>query len=99
MILKTFLKQPSELKDYDIEFSPWLTPINDTLDDIEVEITCLTDPNDLSLQLVRNEMTLTRYKIWLKGGTDTYQYKVTLTARTVGGRIDESELIFAIGDF
>lgn len=98
MILKAFLKQPREEKDYDIDYLPWLQPMGDTLDEVDVTVECLTDPADTSLEFVRGEMTVTLYKLWLKGGTDTYQYKVTLKATTVGGRIDESELIFAIGE-
>lgn len=98
MILKGLLKQPWEEKDYDIEFSPWLNPMEDTLDEIEVSITCEDDPNDTFLQLVKKEMTITRCKLWLKGGTDGYTYKVTIQAYTVGGRKDESELILVIKD-
>lgn len=98
MILKTFLKQPNEAKDYDISYEPWLIPINDTLDDVDVVITCLTDPEDNSLLFYRSEITTTLFKLWLSGGTSGYAYKVTLKASTVGGRVDESELIFAIED-
>lgn len=99
MILKTFLKQPNELKDYDVDYSPWLDPMVDSLDDVQVTVECLTDPSDTTLVLDRSEMTIDRSKIWLKGGTTEYQYKVTLLASTTGGRIDESELLFVIGDF
>lgn len=98
MILKTFLKQPEEYKDYDIDYSPWLTPMGDTLDDVEVSIDCLDDPSDTSLVFNYGGVTPTLFKIWLRGGTSGYAYKVTLHATTVAGRIDESELIFAVGD-
>ena len=98
MILKTFLKQPSELKDYDVSYVPWLEPINDTLDEVDVIVTCETDPSNTSLEFIRSEITTTLFKLWLKGGTPDYVYKVTLRASTVGGRIDESELYFAIGE-
>lgn len=96
MILKTFLKQPEEFKDYDISYVPWLTPIDDTLNEVDVFIECITDPLDTSLEFAYSEITATLFKLWLRGGTSGYAYKVTLRASTVGGRIDESELIFAI---
>lgn len=98
MILKTFLKQPEEFKDYDIDYSPWLTPMGDTLDEVDVSIDCLDDPSDTSLEFTYGEITPSMFKIWIRGGTSGYAYKVTLRAYTVRGRIDESELIFAVGD-
>lgn len=98
MILKTFLKQPEEFKDYDVSYEPWLTPMGDTLNEVDVTVDCLDDPSDTSLQFAYGEMTATLFKVWIQGGTPGYAYKVTLRASTVGGRIDESELIFAVGD-
>lgn len=98
MILKAFLKQPNEDKDYDIEFAPWLLPIDDTLNEVDVTVECLDDPNDTSLIAYGTAISATRLKVWLKGGTSGNKYKVTFLASTVGGRIDESELIFVVGD-
>lgn len=98
MNLGTFLKQPTELKDYDIDFSPWLAPINDTLDEVDITVECIDDPNDHALTVERPTNTETRYKFWLKGGTSGLVYKVTVLAFTVGGRRDESEVYFAVED-
>lgn len=98
MILKAFMKQPNETKDYDIEYSPWLLPMDDSLNEVDVFVTCLDDPDDVSLVASDTAITTTRLKVWLSGGTDGYKYKVTFIVSTVGGRIDESELIFVIGD-
>lgn len=98
MILQTYLKQPREDKDYDVDFTPWLTPMGDSLDNVEVEVVCIDDAADTAMIVDRVAITTDMMKLWAKGGTDGYAYKVTIKAFTVGGRMDESELIFAIGE-
>lgn len=99
MRLSTYTKQPAEVKDYDVDYAPWLNPVGDTLDGVTAVITCLTDSEDTSL--VCNEVlhTTTYCKLWIAGGTAGNRYKVTLQASTVEGRIDESELIFVVKDY
>lgn len=99
MILDTWIKQPEERKDYDILYSPWLSPIQDTLNDFEFKIECLTDPLNSSLEIDSSSMTETKLKVWLIGGTDNHKYKLTISATTVFNRIDESEIIVIIKDF
>lgn len=100
MILETYTKQPAEVKDYDIDYKPWLLPMKDTLDDVPLPVVeCLTDPDDTSLECREVLYTANEVKLWMIGGTDGNQYKVTIQAYTVGGRLDESELIFNIKDF
>lgn len=99
MILAKYTKQPSEFKDYDIDFAPWLEPMGDTLDDVQATIVCLTDPADTSLVCSDIQLTTTVCKLWIGGGTVGKQYKVTLLTTSVGTRIDESELIFTIKDY
>lgn len=96
MILEKFKKQPGELKDYDVDYAPWLTPMGDTLDEVLGTVECVTDPTDTALVLVDVVSTETRAKFWIRGGTSGAKYKVTAKASTVGGRIDESELIFTV---
>ena len=98
MNLGKFLKQPNENKDYDIDFSPWLTPISDTLDEVEITVECLDDPSDSTFLIERPILTETQYKFWCKGGTTGYVYKVTVLAYTTGGRKDESEIYFVVED-
>lgn len=99
MILKTFLKQPKEHKDYDVDYVPWLTPMLDSIQSLDVAVVCITDPSDTTLVVTEAMHTIDRCKVWVDGGTATYQYKITLKVTTEGGRIDESELIFAIEEF
>lgn len=100
-VLATYTKQPDEVKDYDVDYSEWLLPMGDTLDQVDPTVECLTDPSDTSLE-VRDlpvSITATACKLWMRGGTNGARYKVTLQATTVGGRLDESELIFKIKDY
>lgn len=99
MRLATYDKQPNEVKDYDIDYAPWLLPMGDTLDEVPLPIIeCLTDPDDTSLECREVLHTLTKAKFWMVGGTAGNRYKLTALASTVAGRIDESELIFTIKD-
>lgn len=98
MILAKFMKQPREYKDYDIDYLPWLSVTDDTLDVVEVFVECLTDPDDNSLVCDDIYMTYTSVKLWMRGGVDDYDYKVTVLATSVLGLVDESELIFTIKD-
>lgn len=100
MILETFIKQPLEYKDYDIDYGPWLIPMGDTLDEVVVHsIVCETDPQDTSLVCEVVRITETYSKFWVGGGTAGNRYKLTALAHTVGGRTDESELRFVVRDY
>lgn len=99
MKLARFTKQPREDKDYDIDYGPFLDPLEDTIDEIDVIVECITDPNDNSLVCYKYQNTTTVLKLWLEGGTDRYQYKITILMHTVIGRIDESEIIIKIKDY
>lgn len=99
-ILATYTKQPGEVKDYDVDYGEWLLPMSDTLDQVDPTVICLTDSADTSLVVGPTpQITDTVCKLWVSGGTDGARYKVTLLATTVGGRKDESELIFRVKDF
>lgn len=99
MILATYEKQPSEIKDYDVEYATWLAPMGDTLDNVTTTVVCLTDDTDTTLVCDSVSRTSTRCKVWMSGGTDGNKYKLTIQAATVGGRLDESELEFTIKDY
>lgn len=100
MILNKHTKQPSEKKDYDITYDRWLQESgNDTLDEVTGSVVCLTTPSDTSLVIYNTQITTTRAKFWLSGGTAGQRYKLTAQALTVGGRLDESELIFTIKEY
>lgn len=87
-----------EEKDYDIDFSPWLDPMEDSLDELDVFVECLDDSSDTTLEVYDFNFTEQVVKIWVKGGTDGFVYKITLRVQTTGRRVDESELLFIIGE-
>lgn len=99
MKLETYTKQPHEIKDYDIDYAPWLAPMSDTINDVQVFVVCETDPQDSTLLCTQVSATADRCKFWMSGGTDGNQYKLTAQVTTVGGRLDESELMFVIKDY
>lgn len=96
MILETYTKQPAEYKDYDVDYSAWLSNPADTLFDIEVTVECVSTPGDTELTINHVDMTQQVAKLWVRGGTGGEKYKVTINATTTGGRIDQSELTFKI---
>ena len=50
MILKTFTKQPADVKDYDVLYADWLGETTDTLTSVATPVvTCLTDSADTAL--------------------------------------------------
>lgn len=91
MSLGTFLKQPVERMDYDVDFTEWLTA-GDNVDTCDVTS---SDP-----ALVIDEVTLNdpRVKVWLTGGTSGKKYKVSLTATTADGRIKQVEFSVSVKD-
>lgn len=97
MILAKYEKQPVEVKDYDIDYSDWLIPAEDTIDGITTTVTSETQAVP-TLEVDYTQHTITLAKLWISGGTVGTQYKVTVFMTSAGGRIDESELIFSIKD-
>lgn len=97
MILATYEKQPAEYKDYDIDYSQWLTPADDTISLVTTTVTSTTEAvPTLSVDLIQNTVYVS--KLWVAGGTVGVKYKITVLLTTLDGRIDESELIFNIKD-
>ena len=99
MILGTFYKQPSEVKDYTISYSDWLAGIGDSVNDATAAVVCTSDQTDTSLTVKSVHISPTSVTVWLSGGTDRRKYKVTVRASTVGGRIDESEFLVVVKDY
>lgn len=97
MILATYEKQPAEYKDYDIDYSQWLIPADDTISLVTTAVTSTTEAvPTLSVDLIQNTVYVS--KLWVAGGTVGVKYKITVLLTTLDGRIDESELIFNIKD-
>lgn len=102
MILGTFIKQPAENLDYDIDFSEFLSS-GDTLQSTGEP----PAPNPLNVTvsptgIVVGSTFVTNdgktIKQWLSGGTNGVKYKITLTATTNGGRIKQVEFVVRVKD-
>ena len=97
MILATYEKQPAEYKDYDIDYTPWLTPAEDVISSVTTVVSSTAEATP-TLTVDLAQTTVYVAKLWLSGGTAGVKYKVTVRMETDAGRIDESELIFNVKD-
>jgi hypothetical protein len=79
------LKQPSEVLDYDVEYGDWL-PDGDALSTAGAA----TDSTDLVIDSTQ---------VWISGGIDGAQYKVTVTATTNDGRVKEADFTIRVRNF
>lgn len=88
-------KQPGETWDYDISYADDM-PVGDTVEAASATVECITDPTNTAL--IKGAVTFTDLtsKVWLSGGTDKHNYKVTVFATTEGGRHLEDEFILQV---
>lgn len=97
MILAKYEKQPAEVKDYNIDYSEWLSPVVDTVASATAIVTSVTEAAP-TLEIDSIMESSTTVKLWISGGTAGVSYKVTVQMTTTGGRLDESELVFKVKD-
>lgn len=88
--LETIRQQPHDRRDYDISFEEWW-PDGDTID--TVSLTCY--PVGMTMGYAISGQSV---KVWLSGGTDQTNYKVTVLATSVLNRSKEVELKVRIKD-
>lgn len=112
--MDTFLKQPDEILDFDVDFSAFLTASSaDTLSATwtvtvsggvtsEDQTTYLDNslpiPDYLHVDTSTRNTAHTIIKVWLSGGRDGIKYKVTVVATTVGGRVKEHDFYIRVKD-
>ena len=101
MKLGKHTKQPVEVKDYVLDWSDWLRESSDSLDDVSATVVCVSREDDplastLNLDRVVLSPELGQASVWLSRGTDGESYQVSVTATTVGGRVDQSEFAIKI---
>lgn len=86
MKLGTFQKQPQERLSKSILYTESLDP-GDSISTINA---CYAEPEDLDVSpvLIDGE----RIRIWVSGGVNEEQYKITVNVTTAGGEIFEDEL-------
>ena len=91
MILGTFEKQPADVKDYDIDYSAWLTA-----GDVISTATVVVDSPELKVDSFFTNST--KVKIWLSGGVTNQRYKLTVTVDTDDGRRLQHEFVIKVKD-
>jgi len=103
-ILGTFIQQPHEVLDYDIDFIDWI-PDQDTIVSSSSVATILTTasltpPSNLVLDVpIIDPVTKQLVKQWISGGTNKTTYKVQVTVVTAEGRTKEAEIKIKIKEF
>jgi len=90
-ILAKFTKQPDEVQDYDISFVDWLAGFSDT--DTGQSVIATADPGIVIEAAV---LLAGVAKVWLSGGTDKGNYKITVTLTTLGGRVKQIEFVIKV---
>ena len=89
--MKQFDKQPSEVLDYDIDATEWLTQGDNVIGAaITIDITGLV----LDSSTINDD----RIKIWLSAGVDGITYKVTTKISTEDGRVKEVDFKVKVKD-
>lgn len=90
-ILGKFPKQPNEILDYDIDFTRWL---ENTDGDQGLTASVAVAPPGITID--RHVVSGGVVKVWLSGGENGQQYKVTATLVTVNGRRKEGEIMIRV---
>ena len=91
--LSFFIKQPSDVKDYDVEYQDWLAE-RDTVLDAEVVLSPGT-----SVTLDTFYVVHPRVNVWLSGGVHGETCKVTVTTTTSAGRVRQDEFRVKIKEY
>lgn len=98
MILQKFIKQPADVKDYDIDYSEWLAD-GDAISTYEAVVECVEGTDDDTLVVDSQSATTSVLKTWLSGGTAGCTYKVSVTIVTTGGRTQQDEFKVKVKDY
>ncbi len=91
-VLENFYKQPADVQDYDINYTRYLTSVDDTprvVDPYEVDAPA-------GITLLTASITGNVVKVWLSGGTAGAKYKITTRLFTTGGRVKEAEIVIIV---
>lgn len=91
-VLARFTKQPVEVQDYDIDFTDYLTALSDTAVSHVISV-------ETGLTLMASNLTSGIVKVFVSGGVDGSQYKVSATITTAGGRVKQGDIIIKVREF
>ena len=90
-----FIKQPADVQDYDIDYSPWLTKLGDTIQSFTAVAEAI-DGAESPPVLDESVLVGNRVKVWMTGGVDGAAAKVTVTVTTAGGRVKQHEIVLKV---
>jgi hypothetical protein len=101
-LLDRFLKQPAEIKKYQIDYSEWLA----TGVSVTSVVTAVTVLNPADSDVGEPTLTIGTtnitggylYDYYVSSGTDGKRYKVTFQASTDDSQTVESEIEFKVSD-
>lgn len=104
--METFVKQPRDVLDYDVDMANWFGGIpTDEIETVVLTITCDSEeePTLLAGPLVHPPVVLigaspVRFKVWLGGGTAYADYIVTCLVSTEQDRQKEVEFRVKVRD-
>lgn len=91
-ILAKFTKQPVEIQDYDIDFTEYLAGQSDTA-------TSHTVQAETGLTVMSSSLVSGVVKVYVAGGVDGSQYKVSATITTTGGRVKQGDILVKVREF
>ena len=106
--MATRTKQPGETVDYILDMREWFDEV-DTQDYIDIAESSVAvdisgDPDDLELgpgakpEIEGIGVEPQQARIWVAGGRDGVEYKVTTTLTTSQGRVEEHDLTIIVED-
>lgn len=104
--MSTFNKQPGDVLDYDVDMSRWFAEIpGDDIQSVEVSVSSFTEATPALVvgpaphsAVVLIGVQPTRFKVWVGGGTNFTDYKVTCLVRTEQDRAKEVEFLIKVRD-
>lgn len=89
MALAKFTKQPAETQDYDIDFVDYLEFHNDL--PLSFSVTA-----GAGLVVASAALMGSAVKIFVTGGEDGEEYKVSATLTTQGGRVKQGDILIRV---
>lgn len=101
-LLDRFIKQPAEIKKYQIDYSEWL-PTGETVTSVVTAVEILNpaadDVGEPTMTIGTTQIiTGTVFEYYVSAGTDGKRYKVTFQASTSDTQTVESEIEFKVTD-
>ncbi len=91
--MKTLAKDPDAVLDYTIDWTPFLTSVDDTIATSEF----ITD-EDTSLTLSNEALNGNLHTVFIAGGAANTRHRVTSRITTAGGRTQDQSFFLVIAE-